>query len=158
MATAEQEAMKVEMTELEMVDADIMVEEEKRQLRLRLPDGVKGSDIVVTNNYLLQTINIEIPNTDSAYFDNYPITGSSKNINSLSYVRESGMGMIAIEMDRVYELKLEYDEEYYYFDFLTPHEVYDRLWLLMPDMAEERREPPKMVQWKKKSIWIWFWN
>lgn len=127
MATAEQEAMKVEMTELEMVDADIMVEEEKRQLRLRLPDGVKGSDIVVTNNYLLQTINIEIPNTDSAYFDNYPITGSSKNINSLSYVRESGMGMIAIEMDRVYELKLEYDEEYYYFDFLTPHEVYDKV-------------------------------
>ena len=35
--------------------------------------------------------------------------------------------MIEIVMDRVYELKTEYDNAYYYFDFLTPQEVYDKV-------------------------------
>ena len=30
-------------------------------------------------------------------------------------------------MDHVYELKTEYDSAYYYFDFLTPQEVYDKV-------------------------------
>jgi N-acetylmuramoyl-L-alanine amidase len=34
---------------------------------------------------------------------------------------------IEITMDQVYELDMDYDENYYYFDFLTPHEVYDKV-------------------------------
>ena len=126
-AEAEQAADQIEMTELEMKNTGSTSETAQSQIRLRLPEGIEGEQIEVTNNYLLQTFTIEIPNTDGSYFDSYPIAGSSNHINNLSYAMEDGDGLIAIEMDKVYELKMSYDEDYYYFDFLTPHEVYDKV-------------------------------
>lgn len=126
-AEAEQAAVQIEMTELEMKNTGSTSETAQSQIRLRLPEGIEGEQIEVTNNYLLQTFTIEIPNTDGSYFDSYPIAGSSNHINNLSYAMEDGDGLIAIEMDKVYELKMSYDENYYYFDFLTPHEVYDKV-------------------------------
>lgn len=126
-AEAEQAVDQIEMTQLEMENIKRADEAAKGQIRLRLPEEVEGEDIKVTNNYVLQTINIEIPNTDGTYFDSFPIAGSSNHINHLSYAINDGDGLIAIEMDKVYELETSFDEDYYYFDFLSPHEVYDKV-------------------------------
>lgn len=127
LAVEEQEKEKIEMNELEMKNTLVSDDTMQRQLRLALPEGIRGSQITITNNYLLQKIIIEIPDTDNNYFENYPLTGSSNHIDNLSYAQEDGEGVIEITMDQVYELEMDYDESYYYIDFLTPQEVYDKV-------------------------------
>ncbi len=100
---------------------------QKGQLSIRLPEGIDGDSVRVSNDYVTQTVRVEIPGTDAAYFDNYPIAGSSSYIDHLSYAKQNGEGMIEIVTDRVYELDTSYDENYYYFNFLTPQEVYDKV-------------------------------
>ena len=101
--------------------------EEERIAEAKLPAGVKGSDITISNDYVTQTVRIELPQTEVSYFENDPLTGSSNHIDNLSYaVSKGSSGLIEITMDQVYELDMDYDENYYYFAFLTPHEVYDK--------------------------------
>lgn len=116
-----------EMKDLEIVAADTSEQVHGGQLQLKLPEGINGSDIQFTNDYVTQTIKISIPGTDRSYFENGPITGSSNHIATLSYSSKGEDGVIEIVMDHVYELKTEYDSAYYYFDFLTPQEVYDKV-------------------------------
>ena len=59
----------------------------------------------------------------AVFFENGPITGSSNHIATLSYSSKGEDGVIEIVMDRVYELKTEYDNAYYYFDFLTKYRI-----------------------------------
>ena len=116
-----------EMKDLEIVAADTSEQVHGGQLQLKLPEGINGSDIQFTNDYVTQTIKISIPGTDRSYFENGPIPGSSNHIATLSYSSKGEDGVIEIVMDHVYELKTEYDSAYYYFDFLTPQEVYDKV-------------------------------
>lgn len=100
----------------------------KGQLSIRLPQGVEGTRVEVTNDYVTQTIRVVIPETDKAYFDSYPIAGSSSYVDMLSYTREGdNKGVIEIVTDKVYEVDTTYDDNYYYFNFLTPQEVYDKV-------------------------------
>ncbi len=97
------------------------------QLRLELPLGVAGSDLEVIQNYVTQTIDIRIPYADEEYFYEYPMLGRSDNIDSLHYESCKGYGVVEFVTDKVYELETSYDEDYYYIDFLTPQEVYDKV-------------------------------
>lgn len=122
------------MQELEILDDLPQGQENSRQLKLRLPEHVNGSSITVVNDYVTQCVRIEVPGADKVYFDSHPIVGSSNHIDRLSYtvgsggiLGRAGTGMIEIVLDRVYELDMEYDDEFYYFDFLTPKEVYDKV-------------------------------
>lgn len=126
-AEQENEDQQVAMQNLEILDEEDTKTVEKGQLRLRLPEGVDGGEVSVINDYVTQKILIEIPGTDSAYFDSYPIVGSSNHIDTVSYAMEEETGVLEIVMDRVYELDMKYDARYYYFDFLTPQEVYDKV-------------------------------
>ncbi len=114
------------------------------KIRIRLPEGVDGSRVQVTNDYVKQTIQIVMPQTDEAYFDSAPISGSSSYIDMVSYRRQGGTGLIEIVTDRVYELDLTYDEDYYYFNFLTPHEVYDKVVVI--DAGHGGRDPGTIRQ------------
>ena len=127
LAEEEFEANQSDMNDLELADTDGPVATHGGQLSLRLPEGITGEQISYTNDYVTQTIRIEIPGTDAGYFDSYPIAGSSNHIDTLAYTRNGENGEIEIVMDRVYELKTEFDADYYYFDFLTPQEVYDKV-------------------------------
>lgn len=126
-AEAELAEQKITMSDLTIKNTEVTDDTEKRQLRLKLPEGVKGSDITISNAYVTQTIRIELPDTQVSYFENDPLTGSSNHIDNLSYAVGKGNGLIEITMDQVYELDMDYDDDYYYFDFLTPHEVYDKV-------------------------------
>lgn len=117
-------------SQIKMQDLELREEEEsgpQGQLRIRLPEGVDGSSVAVSNEYVTQTVRVEIPGTDAAYFDSYPISGSSSYIDMLSYAEHGEEGIIEIVTDQVYELDTGYDEDYYYFNFLTPQEVYDKV-------------------------------
>ncbi|MBR2402200.1 MAG: N-acetylmuramoyl-L-alanine amidase [Lachnospiraceae bacterium] len=113
------------MNNLALNDTEIVDGENHMQLRVVLPSGVNGKQVEVSNNYLTQTIRIEIPHTDDSYFENYPITGSSDHIEGLSYAQGKKEDIIEITMDRVYEVVTEYDEQFYYLDFITPQELYE---------------------------------
>ncbi len=127
LAEAEFAASQQEMEDLEIKEETDSGTGAKGQLNLRLPDGVDGSKVHIRNDYVTQTIRIEIPGTDLAYFDSYPISGSSSHIDTMSYTKEGDEGVIEIVMDRVYELDMDYDSDYYYFNFLKPHDVYDKV-------------------------------
>lgn len=128
-ALAEEEfaAQQTQMQDLEIRETDSSVTIQKGQLSIRLPEGVEGTEVVVTNDYVTQTIRVEIPKANAEYFDSYPIVGSSNHIDNIMYEQGQDTGVIEIVMDRVYELNQKYDESHYFFDFLTPQEVYDKV-------------------------------
>ena len=102
-------------------------EESIKGLRLRIPEGILADDIKISKDDLTQTLKIEIPHTDGSYFQNDPVTGSSDSISGLFYMQGKKTDVIEITLDQVYELDIERDEKYYYFNFVKPHEIYDKI-------------------------------
>lgn len=98
-----------------------------QQLRIELPETVTADDVKITNDYVTQTITIEIPGADMYYLRDYPLLGRSDNINNLTYESERGTGVIEIVMDQVFELKQTVEGQYLYLDFVDPHEIYDKV-------------------------------
>ena len=118
------------MTELTLAASTGEVKDasgEKRQLQLRLPEGVTGEQISFHEDYVTQTVTMEIPAVDATYFDQDPLMGSSNHIDNLSYALENGAGEVEIVLDRVYELETSYDDSYFYIDFIDPHDIYDKV-------------------------------
>ena len=115
------------MNDLALKDSEIVDEENHMQLRVALPLGVTGDAVEVSQNYVTQTIRIVLPHTDDTYFENYPITGSSDHIEGLSYAQGKDEDVIEITADRVYEIATDYDEAFYYLDFIDPHELYEHV-------------------------------
>lgn len=110
---------------LTLRDTDIADAEKNMQLCVTLPDGVTGEEIRLSNDYMTQTLRIEIPHTDNSYFESYPLAGSSDHIEGISYSQGKSADVIEITTDRVYEIMTGYDKEYYYLDFIVPEELYD---------------------------------
>ncbi len=97
------------------------------QIRLQLPLGVEGKDLTVTENYVTRTVDIRIPYAGEDYFYEYPILGSGKNIESLTYEFHKNYGVVQLMMEKVFELNSSCDGDYFYLDFLTPQELYDKV-------------------------------
>ncbi len=130
------QAEQLNMTGLELLDynneqAKEQAKEEPitfdSQLRLELPLGVSGDELQITQDYVTQTIDIKIPYADSEYFYRYPMLGRSDNIDSLTYESREGYGVVEFVTSQVLELETSFDKDYFYIDFLTPHEVYDKV-------------------------------
>ena len=118
-------------SQIEMQDFEIREKPEEAvsngQLSIRLPEGVDSASVKISYDYVTQTIEARLPWAGIAYFDSYPVSGSSSYINTLSYARMGDESVIQIVTDQVYELDTTYDDGYYYFNFLTPQEVYDKV-------------------------------
>lgn len=110
---------------LELNDTEMVSDGVHMQLRLTLPEGVTPEEVCLENDYLTQTLKIEIPHTDDSYFENHPIAGSSDHIAGLSYAQGKKVDVIEITMDAVFELATVYDGEYFYLDFVDPHALYE---------------------------------
>jgi N-acetylmuramoyl-L-alanine amidase len=113
----------VQMPE-EVVETD---DEMPAQLKIELPDGVTPDKLEIENNYLTQTVYIHIPGTIKDYFSEYSVRGSCEHISALSYYCKDQEGIIALALDRVYELEESYEDGSLYLDFIDPHEIYDRV-------------------------------
>lgn len=135
------------MTELTLAASTGEVKDasgEKRQLQLRLPEGVTGEQISFHEDYVTQTVTMEIPAVDATYFDQDPLMGSSNHIDNLSYALENGAGEVEIVLDRVYELETSYDDSYFYIDFIDPHDIYDKVVVI--DAGHGGRAPGATIQ------------
>ena len=110
-----------------------------QQLRIEVPQGSSVDKVKVTDDYLTQTITIEIPDADENYLYDYPMVGKSTNIDNLTYESQEQDGIIEITMDKVVEVETTKDEQYVYLDFLTPHEVYDKV--IVVDAGHGSKDP-----------------
>lgn len=119
----------------QMIDIDIQEdpageppgEELPGDLRIRLPEGADPSKVDVQSDCLTRAVRVELPGAGRAYFDSDPISGSSSYLDTLTYAEHEDHGVVEFVTDRVYELEIGYDDEYFYFSFLQPHEKYDKV-------------------------------
>ena len=120
--------------DVEAVDEDLSEFEShiEKRLAFDLPDGVKATDISITNDYLTRTITMAIPRADESYFNSRPLSGSSLHIEEISTEPGPIQGTIEIHTDKVYELSCYYTDTTLYMDFVDPHEVYDYVVVIDP--------------------------
>lgn len=97
------------------------------RLRFGLPLGVTGNDLELTEDYVTQTVSVTIPYAGEDYLYEYPMTGRSDHLKKITFDSSQKYGTIELIMNQVYELETEFDEDYFYIRFLTPHEVYDKV-------------------------------
>jgi N-acetylmuramoyl-L-alanine amidase len=97
------------------------------QLRIGLPIELSRDQIQVENDYLTQTVYIRFAGGTDQYFNDYGITGSCDHIASLAYYQDGQDGVIALELDKVYEVEETFDPGSLYLDFISPHDCYDKV-------------------------------
>jgi N-acetylmuramoyl-L-alanine amidase len=110
----------------EIVEAD---ENMEARLKIELPEGVTQKDVTIDNNYLTQTVYIHIPCQSRDYFSEYCVKGSCEHISTISYYSDSSSqeGIIALSLNRVYELDEMYEDGSLYLEFIDPHDIYDKV-------------------------------
>ena len=97
------------------------------QLAIALPQDLPEDELEVENDYITQTIYIRFAGGVDDYFEQYSIKGSCDHIASLSYYKDGNEGVIALMLDKVYELSQEYRSGSLYLDFVDPHDIYDKI-------------------------------
>lgn len=107
-----------------VVEADAGI---SAQLKIELPKQLTMNDLTIENDYVKQTVYIRFPDGVDDYFQEYSIRGSSDHIADLSYYKQNGQGVIMLGLDRVYELQNKMEAGNLYIDFLSPHDVYDKV-------------------------------
>ncbi len=102
-------------------------EQERGQLRIQIPQGVNPGDVQVSDDYLTQTITVTFQGNSQDYFSEYNISGSPEHISSLSSYIQNDSSVLALQMDGVYEIKQETEEDKLYLSFVNPRDIYDKI-------------------------------
>lgn len=124
----EQWILAAEMTDAAVGQTFIEIEEsEDKKLYIEIPENIDGKDIVITNDYVTQTIYIRFKNGVENYSENYSVYGSSNHIASMSYYSENGADVLAISLDRLYEISYFYEDGNLCISFIDPHDIYDKI-------------------------------
>ena len=97
------------------------------QLKIELPRELSAKSLRIENNYVTQTVYIRFDGGMEDYFERYSIRGSCDHIASLSYYMDGKEGVIALKLDRVYEIKNHFKNHSLYMDFVDPHDIYDKV-------------------------------
>ena len=97
------------------------------QLKIELPPDISAESLNIENDYVTQTVYIRFDGGMEDYFERYSIRGSCDHIASLSYYMDGQEGVIALKLDRVYEIKNRYKNHSLYLDFMDPHDIYDKV-------------------------------
>ena len=98
-----------------------------QQLRLELPKNSTMDDVTIENHYVTRTIDIQIRGAGSDYPVRYPMIGKSDHIADLNYFAGQDGGTLELSMEHVYELSLDWQEQYLYIDFIAPQDIYDKI-------------------------------
>ena len=128
-----------EGTETETPDVPEEPVEEKEQLNIELPDGLDGSNVAITNNYLTQTVLIRFDKGVDDYSQEYRVYGSSNHISSLVYYKDGEADVLEVQLDQVCELSYEYREDFLCVEFIDPHDIYDKV--IVVDAGHGGRAP-----------------
>ncbi len=113
--------------------------EQKEELNIELPDGLDGSNVTITNDYLTQTVWIRFDEGVDNYSEYYRVYGSSNHISSLSYYKDGEAGVLEIKLDQVCELSYRYREDFLCLEFVDPHDIYDKV--IVVDAGHGGRAP-----------------
>ena len=124
----EQWIMAAEITDTTIGQTVIEIEEsEVEKLYIEIPENMDGKDISITNDYLSQTIYVRFKNGVENYSENYSVYGSSNHIANMSYYKENEAGVLAIALDRLYEISYYYEDGNLCMSFIDPHDIYDKV-------------------------------
>ena len=109
------------------------------QLEIQIPSGVDPSSITIENDYLTRTVSIVFPDGMTDYFSEYGVRGSSDHIASITYYKQGTDGVLALGLDKVYELSSTFEGNGLYLDFTAPKDIYDKV--IVVDAGHGGRAP-----------------
>ncbi|MGN0291918.1 MAG: N-acetylmuramoyl-L-alanine amidase [Lachnospiraceae bacterium] len=98
-----------------------------QQLRIELPEGCDASEVEVRQDYVTQTVDLIIPTENPEFLYKTPMVGSSKNISDVVMDYAGGKAVIEIVLNKVFETQKTCSGKYLYLDFVSPHEIYDKI-------------------------------
>lgn len=124
-STRQAMAMAEELPEEQQTAEEIL--DFPQQLRLELPKNCSKEDVTIDNRYVTRTIDIQIKGAGDDYLVRYPMIGGSDHINDLNYFADEAGGTLELSMEHVYELSLDWEDQYLYIDFILPKEIYDKI-------------------------------
>lgn len=99
----------------------------KDSLQIPIPENGKASDIKIEKEDLARQVEISVSGIATDYFYDDPLTGNMEGMESMCLENMNGKAKITIVCSKVVEIKRREDDTYVYLDFLTPHEVYDKV-------------------------------
>ncbi len=109
---------------------------------MELPVETDFSGIKYETDVMARTFTFMVPGIESNYFSDYTIAGKSDGITDMRYASRGGYGTIEIVFDKVREVKHVIDGHYLYLDFVSPHDVYDKVVVL--DAGHGGQDPGAM--------------
>ena len=112
---------------LSAINTDIENKDFPQQLRIKLPEGCDAQSVEIEQNYVTQTVDIMIPAESGEFLYDKPLVGSAANINDVVMDYAGGKAVIEIVLDKVLEVEKTCEGNYLYLDFISPHEIYDKV-------------------------------
>ena len=108
-------------------EAEEEIEDELRghQIRLQLPKDVTEDDITIACDAVGHVNSITVDGIGKDYFNTPPIRCNLDHIVDMEYFSNDMVGIIDVTTDRVYEMSVTLQDNYAYFDFVDPHDIYD---------------------------------
>lgn len=128
----------------EAINTDADKKDFPQQLRVKLPTGCDAQSVEIKQNYMEQTVDILIPAENGDFLYDKPLVGSAANIDDVVMDYAGGKAVIEIVLDSVMEVEQTYDANYLYLDFLSPHEVYDKVVVI--DAGHGKKDPGAVKQ------------
>lgn len=98
-----------------------------QQLRIELPKGCDAKEVEIRQDYVTQTVDLIIPTDSPEFLYETPLVGSSRNISDVVMDYAGGKAVIEIVLDKVFETQKTCSGKYLYLDFVSPHEIYDKV-------------------------------
>lgn len=117
----------LELLDFYTTQSEEMTEKLEHQMQMELPVGISSDEIVVENDYIHRLVTITISGISSEYYYEHPLLGSSNHINDLLLGGDENIGIIEITFDKVYEVEMKVIDSWLYLDFISPHELYEKV-------------------------------
>ena len=115
----------------------------KNRLRIPLPKGISGENIKVFNDYMKKKIEILLPKANEDFLYKNPIIGSSNWFSGFEITRVSKGLKLILTMNKVVEIKERNNAQYFYLDFTTPKDNYEKI--LIIDAGHGGTDPGTVV-------------
>ncbi len=97
------------------------------QLRLKLPKNISPENVSIESDYVNKLTSIKIKGVGKTFFDDMPMVGNADHIVDVTYDSEHLLGTIGIVTDEVLELTAQNEDNFVYFDFVHPKDMYDKV-------------------------------
>ncbi len=102
----------------------------KVYLGIPLPDGISEEDVSVENDYMEQSIVVNVQNASVDFYDGKVLDGSSQHIQSVYFDTEANAVQIHIMLDELCEYSTRFYGQKLQLTFIPVHEMYDKVMIV----------------------------